>query len=1297
MRIMSLRMAFGMLAAGLGLGLGITTARAQSGPPLDYDAVSASDVQLLQNPSFEQRRQNYWQAVLWGVPETEKERMRLVEAPGQAHHGLIYFSVDASNGAKSFGGHIKGFPVGGVQGQAWLKGRGAVEVWVDAQDAQHTIVFSSPKVRLPVNADGWKSASFNFDLPALAQGQAAGQADKLVLMFTVTGQVDFDELVLYQPAALNQSMAGRVGEAVPEHLPFVEIPRITAPPRIDGQLNDEMWQHAAALTGLRLLLSGEQSPAQAVFYLGYDDANLYVGVKAMAQGAFVEGKPGRDAAYAGENEGVEVWLAPAAGAVYQFLGWPAGGYYDRDQAHGPQWDSAIQYASKVEVLPETVSGIETFDKRRWTAEFAIPFAQLGRPTPKVGEVWRANFCRDLSATGETMGNNHRFSSWAVMKSSFDTPGLFGALRFGPQGPSTQLLELGQLADGQLSAAGLVSKGRGAVQVTARTATRDGRTLVYQQQRLTGKSAAAAPFQIDESFRSNRPLDAVFSLTVREADSGRLLSVYEHAFRSSPSLKVRLIPLFRKDELCVEVDASKLGALPRSAQVAVFRRNGAERLELARSPWPTATSVTVLRCALSALPVGSHELTVELLGADSSEPIGRSALAFERIEKPAWLDNDIGKMDGVPEPWTPIRASGSDAQIADRDYQISDLGLPTQIIAKGETLLTTPARLFMDIDGKESAWQTQPLRITAQTPRHVVYALRAQAGPVRLTGEARLEFDGFVNWQVKLESATPVTVNALRIELPLVKDRSLYARGKRRAYGDEVTVTAGLWGQQETQPVMVANMPTNACGWAWPDKWLAEIWVGDDERGLSVMNQSQRNFIGPKRVTIDRRAADNVLNIHLVSGPFRMTRALEYQLFWQATPIKPLTPNPKLWHLHGVAGSKLSVVPPFFERMYGVEYWNGIKPSYAQYINPQEAKAMLAVYGPHRVRVLPYFAVSAAWAESPEFKYFGNEWRREPTGGFGQSQGEFAIISHNSTYTDFLLEQTRKLIDELGFGGMYLDVSGIASSVNPYQDPCDRDPDTGAVLETLDLLGHREYYMRAYQFMKSGGRDAILYRHGVPVAGIAGFVDHMMQGEEWGGEGHRQYQKLTPDMFRIREMYTQYGVPFTWYCFHGYWRGDETGGIVPLHTILAYTLPHRVLPNLGHGDIYRVWDTFDPFWAQGQFIGYWSPKSPVRTQTPGVLASVYFRPDRREALLVVANWSDQTLDSVDLAIDFQALGINPARAKVTRAVEHPIVSHIHRDRNQIPSYTTRDLRYSQGVVNVQLQPRNLEIIRLREGP
>jgi hypothetical protein len=64
-------------------------------------------------------------------------------------------------------------------------------------------------------------------------------------------------------------------------VPSVEMVPTAAPPQLDGQLDDTAWQGKPRLTGFVLNRDNQPASAQTEAFVTYDDANLYVGVRAL--------------------------------------------------------------------------------------------------------------------------------------------------------------------------------------------------------------------------------------------------------------------------------------------------------------------------------------------------------------------------------------------------------------------------------------------------------------------------------------------------------------------------------------------------------------------------------------------------------------------------------------------------------------------------------------------------------------------------------------------------------------------------------------------------------------------------------------------------------------------------------------------------------------------------------------------------------------------------------------------------------------------------------------------------------
>ena len=196
-------------------------------------------------------------------------------------------------------------------------------------------------------------------------------------------------------------------------LPCAQIPLMSSAPVIDGKLDDAVWQNASVIH-LDYSSSGGTASQPTEVRLAYDRSNLYVSYLCAEPDtkdikAEVRNRDGH--VFFEDSADIFVSADPESADYYQFalntLGvkYEAKGY---ETAFSPGWQAGT-----------------TVGPGSWTAEIAIPFADIGSDTPALGAVWRANFCRNRFTT-DPKGQN---TCWSPTYGSFHTPIRFGKIVF----------------------------------------------------------------------------------------------------------------------------------------------------------------------------------------------------------------------------------------------------------------------------------------------------------------------------------------------------------------------------------------------------------------------------------------------------------------------------------------------------------------------------------------------------------------------------------------------------------------------------------------------------------------------------------------------------------------------------------------------------------------------------------------------------------------------------------------------------------------------------------------------------
>jgi len=1272
-------------------------AAAASGAALDYDRLQAKGLQLVVNGSFEQMHRGGKLPEGWGVVRDAADRLKVVTDPTRSKHGAAFVTF-APDRLHYLYGRLERVPSGKLLASVWARGKGEITLIISLLPAnwrvrEKPIILRQKSRTSAVDGEQWTECRHEFDLPETVEVDGKAERPEVArFQIAVRGKVSLDQCAAVPSAALPKAPAAAADGNHPTDLrPFVAIPRLTRPPTIDGKWSPDEWRGAAAVTGFTQLNLRTLAPRQTVVYVGFDAQKLYVAFRCPHEGKFGAGKPDRDKGWGSDAEGVEVWLQPPDDECVHFVGWPSGGILDSRGKAGFAWNGRWEFANSVEDSAETVGGVLLFARKLWTAELAIPFADLGG-APTKGATWRVNFCRDFSVPKGKQRTAADWTSWSPIQGRFNDAKQFGTARFLDDAPAVQMLALGDLANGGLSVEGSCSGRPASVRLSAKATLADtGKTVSFRSSEVKVPAAGQAPLKLSDTLKVLGATDLHYRVQAEEAATGRVLLRSIVPFTARASLRVKLIPLLPRRRLVAKVDASRVPDLPDPVHAAIEIFRGKTSMGIsAAATWSRQSPQGELTLDIAKLTPGDYQVKAFVRQAAGGEVLASSVARLTVPERPAWLGNSLGVSDRVPPPWTPVDVAGSRVRITQREYRLAATGLPQQVAALGEDLFARPPRLRAVIDGKDVAWRARPLALMDKQDGRVHWRIDASAGPLRLAGSLRVEFDGFALWDVSVASPRPVTVDALALVFPFRADRALYARG-RNAAEERGAYNACLYETKRPSPADICGSHFSHRGWVWPQAWFHELWIGDDFRGFSVMCETQEHLKGKRRTEIAAEPGTRTLTVHLVDGAFRLERPLRYRYAWQATPVKPRPANPKLWH---ATYRRLDKEPGYRQRVHTTLDYHALKLiSYPALFRPRKAvDRRNATVREHGVKVVPYFCVQRSTTDAPELEPFLREWERRPVRTIGSIRGGSVLACVGSSFADYVVYAAKQIVDELGLDGLYLDVSSVHGCANHYHG-CGYKAG-GQWRPTANVFASREVYKRLYTLYKSDGRDAVLFRHGMPVAAVAGFVDVVTQGEDWCREGMHQYDRLTPDIFRAKSMRIQYGTPYTWYCFHHYYRGIKWGGRVPLDATLAYCLPHRVLPTEGRAGLWPVWDAVDPFWTDAEFFPYWSPRSPVATGDDDVLASIFWKARERKALLVVANWSRERRE-VDVSLDLAKLGLDPAATKVTRAVRHPIRQP--EDPKPKDPMGNEPLALRGGKLHLRLAARNLEIVLLEAQP
>lgn len=211
----------------------------------------------------------------------------------------------------------------------------------------------------------------------------------------------------------------------------IVVPRLDGVVTVDGELAEAAWAQAARLSPFQRNDGSGPEREPTELRIGYDDTALFLGWTCTDADihATLTARDGN----LWDEEVVEFFVAPRELPRYFEFQWnPVGGVFDAIVTNDLD---ARGLSRKISVdRTFTAAGMRSAVVRRrdgggpgWQVEVRIPFADLGAPAPRPGEVWRGNFYR----YNRTRGQREELVSWSPTRlRSFHQPARFGYLEFG---------------------------------------------------------------------------------------------------------------------------------------------------------------------------------------------------------------------------------------------------------------------------------------------------------------------------------------------------------------------------------------------------------------------------------------------------------------------------------------------------------------------------------------------------------------------------------------------------------------------------------------------------------------------------------------------------------------------------------------------------------------------------------------------------------------------------------------------------------------------------------------------------
>lgn len=608
----------------------------------------------------------------------------------------------------------------------------------------------------------------------------------------------------------------------------------------------------------------------------------------------------------------------------------------------------------------------------------------------------------------------------------------------------------------------------------------------------------------------------------------------------------------------------------------------------------------------------------------------------------WLDSTLAEDDGLVRPYTPMTVEGNTISVLGRRVTIGANGLPDNIQSQFSIEMTSifggrreilAAPMSLTLEGRDPAianWMQGVTTFTKRAPGAVAWQNTSTAGPVTMATQAQMEFDGNIEYVVKLTSRDTIALDDVHLDIPISKDVAKYMLG---------------FGQK-------GGLRPGALDWKWDVRNNQDgAWLGDVNAGLQFSLKDEKyvrplntNFYTLKPLVMPASWANggkggchlleqgDAFVVRCYSGtrtlkPFEPPVYFNFRLL--VTPFKPIDTKAQFTTRYVHAYRPVDEVIANGANTINIHHNIDINPfiNYP-FLRPAEMKRYVDEAHAKNLKVKIYYTVRELTNHAPELYALlslGHEVLAPgPGGGYSFLQEhvgadyiagwfvpaikDVAIVNSGvSRWHNFYVEGLAWLVKNVEIDGLYIDdVAFDRFTMKRVRKVLER----GRPQAMIDLHSANQFNVR-----DGFANSANLYMEHFP------YLDRL-----WFGE-YFDYNSA-PDFWMTEVA----GIPFGLMSEMLQDGGNAWRGMI-------YGMTAR-MPRVDMRPMWKAWDDFGI--ADSRMIGYWVPSSPVKTNNPNVLATVYQREGK--TMVALASWAKEPV-SVKLTIDWRALGLDAATAKI----------------------------------------------------
>lgn len=586
----------------------------------------------------------------------------------------------------------------------------------------------------------------------------------------------------------------------------------------------------------------------------------------------------------------------------------------------------------------------------------------------------------------------------------------------------------------------------------------------------------------------------------------------------------------------------------------------------------------------------------------------------------WLNSTIGMDDNPVKPYTAMQLDGRTITATDKTLQVDGNGLPASIRVNDREVLVAPFRFVVTTDRGPVAFEAQNVSLQKKADGLVTWTASCRREGISFESEASMEYDGYVHYNLKVSSSTPLPVKDVRLETDYTP------------YASEYFMGTGFSG----------GFRPASYRWDWKGPWDS-YWMGNAKAGLHVEYRGG-SYHGPLlndykpapprawanggrgTVSVSGNKGEKALVVASTGADTLRAEPRQYEFDLLITPVKPVDSrkhfSERYYHAPHTGFDKAAEEGANIINIHHAQKLNPVinypfivQDSLKAFIRHEhEFGRKVKLY--YTIRELTNYATEIYALKSLNHEIFapgvgyGLPWHCEHLiddyrpAWYTELPQETAdaalVLTGFSRWINYYLEGLRWMFQNYDLDGIYMDDVSFDRPVMKRMRKIMEQYHPGALIDLHSNTGYSVGPANQY-------------------TGFFPYVDRL-----WFGESFR-YNQMRPDEWFV----TFSGIPF----------GQmsemlQDGGNRFLGMVYGATARHSY-GAYSPAPVWALWDSFGI--GEARMLGYWDEDCPVQTSDPEVKATAYVKAD--QVLVSVGNFSNQD-KTVTLSFDWNALGMRP---------------------------------------------------------